>query len=82
MDYKRQLGHRVVPRTPFLALLEQHGGAFRRPATPLQPCSSSSSSSSLASADAPGSGGVASPGRTVAFEGLADGDKCDFENLI
>jgi hypothetical protein len=29
MDYKRRLGHRVLPRAAFLALLKQHRGAFR-----------------------------------------------------
>lgn len=29
MDYKRQLGHRIYPRTDFLALLKEHRGCFR-----------------------------------------------------
>merc|ERR1740138_1660325 len=28
MEYKRQLGHRIYPRTAFLALLRRHRGSF------------------------------------------------------
>jgi len=29
MDYKRELGHRIFPRTDFLAFLKEHRGRFR-----------------------------------------------------
>ena len=46
MDYKRQLGHRIFPRSEFLKLLKQHRGVFR-----------SSSSSSSSSGGGGGGGG-------------------------
>tara|TARA_B100000795_G_scaffold152447_1_gene114232 strand:- start:1807 stop:3186 length:1380 start_codon:yes stop_codon:yes gene_type:complete len=46
MDYKRQLGHRIFPRTHFLALLKQHRGDFEI-----------SSSNSSASTSSSGDGG-------------------------
>jgi len=36
MDYKRELGHRIFPRTDFLAFLKEHRGQFRLDASAVE----------------------------------------------
>jgi len=70
MDYKRQLGHRIFPRTNFLALLKQHRGEFRKSSSIDRSSSSSSSSSSK------------DEGGTAGFSPLEKGETIDCESLV
>jgi hypothetical protein len=80
MEYKRQLGHRVVPREPFLALLAQHRGNFRQ-ATP-HPKEEESGASKDGSSEVPDKHGVMTSAAAARFNVLADGDTIDFDELI
>lgn len=67
LDYKRQLGHRIYPRTDFIARLGVHRGPFRY-----------SDSSTSSTSDTPGATAHKKSKRAFKFEGtLGDGECCD-----
>lgn len=80
MEYKRQLGHRVVPREPFLNLLAQHRGEFRQ-ATPLKG-GENAESAAEGTTEVPDKYGAMAPAVVVRFKVLVDGDKIDDGKLI